>query len=182
MHANSELCITLHCTLCMYKTDRGGCCCAHHMGAAAHSVWASMNPAALPHWHLPSPPITPSKPPSASQPASISAILLGLTPLHRRHHHNQIILLGHTRLANQPRGWVNDRVQVVNKKCKGSKVGQKDAVAAGFKMQIHASEGLHTHHSSFNTSPGTELYQHQWANSSLVKINVTEESFAVMWN
>lgn len=134
------------------------CICMHsqtgEQAVAVCTTWEQQHTAyealwilhCLLHWHLPFPPIAPSKPPSASQPVSISAILLGLTPLHRQHRHNQIILLGHT-AANQPRGWVNGRVQVGNKKCKGSQVGQKDAVAAGFKMQIRASEWHHTHQS-----------------------------------
>lgn len=60
-------------------------------------------------------PSLPVKPPHCL-PVSISAILLGLTPLHRRQQHNHIILLAHT--ASQPaESRVNDRVQVVNKKC-----------------------------------------------------------------
>lgn len=169
---------------CMYlyvQTDRGaGCCCVHHMGAAAHSIWGSMNSAALPHWRLPPLPVRFPVPPSQT----ISAILLSLTPLHRQHHHNQIILLGPTdswpaeRLSQWPR---TGRKQ----KMYGLKNGTKNMAASGFKMQIRASEWLHTHQRSFNTSPGTKLYQHKWTNNSLVsacQFYRSEKSFAVMWN
>lgn len=31
----------------LYETDRGGCYCLHHMGAAPHSTWSNVNPAAF---------------------------------------------------------------------------------------------------------------------------------------
>lgn len=145
------------CSVCTDRERSRLLLCAPHGSSSTQQIRQYESCSVAPHWHLPSPPITPNKPPSASQPVSISAILLGLTPLHRRHH-NHIILLAHTRLANQPRGRVNDRVQVVNKKCKGSKVGQKEKckstpVSDSSAIRVHLT--LHLAQSSISTGEQT---------------------------